>query len=92
MDIALQGAALLLDAVWVTSRLLVALPPAIARCAALDAGLWRPPAHSGCTFYEGEVQHVRRKPVRNKFRSGLPHSRRADKQRHFTQQPRLTTC
>ena len=69
MDVAYKGAALFCDAVITTTRLLLALPSAIARCAALDAGLWQPPANRGCTFYEGDVQHVRCKPLRHKFRS-----------------------
>ena len=70
MDVAFKGASLVRDAAWVTITLLLALPAAIVRCAALDAGLWRPDAHGGCTFYEGDVQHARSKPLRNKFRSG----------------------
>jgi len=69
MDVAYKGAALFCDAVSTTIRLLLALPSAIARCAALDAGLWRPPVDRGCTFYEGDVQHTRSKPLRNNFRS-----------------------
>ena len=75
MDLAFKGASLIANAVWTTITLLLALPVAIIRCAVLDAGLWRPPAHGGCTFYEGDVQHTRSKPLRNKFRSAGGDSR-----------------
>ena len=67
-DIACKGAALLCDVVWVSVRMLLAWPVAVARCAALDAGVWQPPA-AGCTFYEGDVRHIRTRPLRHEFRS-----------------------
>ena len=66
-DVACKGAALLCDVVWVSVRLLLELPVAVTRCAALDAGMWQPVA-GGCTFYEGDVQHVRSRPLRHTFR------------------------
>ena len=67
-DIVCKGAALLCDVVWVSVRLLLELPVAVVRCAAFDAGIWRPAA-IGCAFYEGYVQHIRSKPLRHTFRS-----------------------
>ena len=68
LDVVCKGVALLCTLAWATTRLVLALPLALLRCAALDNGVWQPRRSGSCTFYEGTVQHTRSKPLRTQFK------------------------
>ena len=57
-------ACLLASAAWCSVRILVDLPVRIGK-AVLGVGTKGSP---GCSFYEGDVHHVRTRPLENSFR------------------------
>ncbi len=71
-----MGTSLLWSLLWATTVAIVQLPRAVIASALStlwgDAGPSKP-KQGYCTFYEGEVYHERKRPVRNEFRQEPPH-------------------
>jgi len=64
MDVVLKGLSLVWTQLSSAARMLLALPSVLLH--ALGAGD-RSPCETGAVFYEGNVKHVRRSPVTNRF-------------------------
>ena len=67
LDLVFKGISLLCCILRAAFRVILALPFALLRCAAIDCGIKWPEPAGTCSFYEGTVQHSRSKPTRHQF-------------------------
>lgn len=67
-----QAAGLLWNIVLATLQIVLHLPYALVRCCAAAVAPQQAARPSKCTFYEGVVEHVRKRPVHHAFTCVTP--------------------